>query len=146
MFLLRKVLIKTISFFIVLGLLSIASYANDMSSYYGVYKNAKQRYLIEKEFTTNLKLTTPDDIKSGGFTKFKVTLLFDEKNIEKEIEAKIDIIRSIIVATVNGFEATTMQSSSGRKEVIDAIVAGINAILTTGQIQGAAFGDLVVQF
>lgn len=141
----RGIISKFVKVFLLLGFIHMAMGLDDMSSYYSVYKTAKFNYPIEKDIISNLKSATPDDIKSGGFIKFKVSLYFDESKLQAEMSVKEDVIRHIIILAVSGFEASALQTSSGKKELADFIVANVNAILTAGQIRGVAFGDFVIQ-
>lgn len=138
--LLRGTISKLIMIFSLLGFM----HADDIKVYYNVYKTAKYNYLLG-DIVSNLKFATPDDIRSGGFIKFNTTLYFDESKLQGEVSAKEDIIRYIIILAVSEFDVNTLQSSSGKKELADSIVANVNLTLTTGQIRGVAFGDFVIQ-
>ena len=100
---------------------------------------------IEKEFVTILKPQNPDDVKTGGYAKFRVTLLSNDKAVLKELETKMDIVRSIILDVISGFMAVELQSPQGRAKFANVATTSINAILTDGNVLGMAFGDFVIQ-
>ncbi|RDU63585.1 hypothetical protein CQA53_08440 [Helicobacter didelphidarum] len=119
-------------------------YADEANPYYGVYQ-AKVSMPIEKEFIANLKPQNPDNPRTGGYAKFKVTLLFNDKSALKELEVKMDIVRSIINDVVSGFMANDLQSAQGRAKFAMTATTSINAILTSSSIDGIAFPDFVIQ-
>ena len=131
--------------FMMLLLCFIFAKAADENSYYRVYRDAKLRMEIEKEFVTILKPQNPDDVKTGGYEKFRVTLLSNDKAVLKELETKMDIVRSIILDVISGFMAVELQSPQGRAKFANVATTSINAILTDGNVLGMAFGDFVIQ-
>lgn len=131
--------------FMMLLLCFIFAKAADENSYYRVYRDAKLRMEIEKEFVTILKPQNPDDVKTGGYAKFRVTLLSNDKAVLKELETKMDIVRSIILDVISGFMAVELQSPQGRAKFANVATTSINAILTDGNVLGMAFGDFVIQ-
>ena len=128
-------------FVLLAGLALSLAIAND----YAPFQNSKFSYPIEKSFATNLKPANPDDIRSGGYVKFGATILYDDKSLAKELESKIDIIRSIFLDSISGFYGVDLQQSSGRAKLAGVITASVNAILTEGKINTVAFSEFVMQ-
>lgn len=126
-------------------LLFMFAYAEGESVNYAMYRDAKFSLPIEKEFITNLKPSNPDDLRTGGYAKFRATLLYNDKGASKELEHKMDIIRSVILDVVSGFSAQDLVAKSGRDKFASTATASINAILTDSNIIGMTFGDIVVQ-
>ena len=131
--------------FMMLLLCFIFVKAADENAHYGVYRDAKLRMEIEKEFITNLKPQNPDDVRTGGYAKFRATLLSNDKAVLKELETKMDIVRSIILDVISGFMAVELQSPQGRAKFANVATTSINAILTDGNVLGMVFGDFVIQ-
>ncbi len=117
----------------------------DENNYYGIYRNAKDLYPIEKEFITMLKPVNPDDLRSAGYIKFRATIIMHDKAAAKELDAKIDIVRSVIVDTVSGFIKTDLQGAAGKQKLAIALTASVNAILSDSSISGFTFPDFVIQ-
>lgn len=124
---------------------SVFCLADISSDYYASLKNAKFQIPIEKEFILNLKPDNPDNVRGGGYLKFNVTIVTDDKGATKEIEAKVDIIRSLIIDVTTGFSVIEMQGSAGRIKCAMTISSSINAILTDSKIDGVVFGNFTVQ-
>lgn len=119
-------------------------YADD-NAYYGVYRNAKDLYPIEKEFVMMLKPSNPDDLRTAGYAKFNATIIMSDKSAAKELDAKIDIVRSVIVDTVSGFMKTDLQGAQGKQKLAATLTASVNAVLTDSSIVGFVFPDFVIQ-
>ena len=69
-------------------------YADD-NAYYGVYRNAKDLYPIEKEFVMMLKPSNPDDLRTAGYAKFNATIIMSDKSAAKE-RKEIDLTSPIV--------------------------------------------------
>ncbi len=109
------------------------------------YKNPAAIMPLEKEFIVNLKSQDPESLRGAGFAKFKITFILADKNTLKEIDAKLDIVRTVITDVASGFMGTELQSSQGRRKLAGAIVASINSILTDGKIAAVVFPDFMIQ-
>lgn len=132
-------------FFTLLCIFSFSVTHADENAYYAVYRNAESSYPLEKEFIVMLKPTNPDDLRSAGYIKLSVTILMNDKSATKELDAKIDIVRSVVIDTVSGFVKTDLQGQSGKEKLAMALTASINAILSDSSITGIAFPDFVIQ-
>ena len=117
----------------------------DENAYYGVYRNAKDLYPIEKEFVMMLKPSNPDDLRTAGYAKFNATIIMSDKAAAKELDAKIDIVRSVVVDTVSGFMKTDLQGAQGKQKLAAILTASVNAVLTDSSIVGFVFPDFVIQ-
>ena len=89
----------------------------DENAYYGVYRNAKDLYPIEKEFVMMLKPSNPDDYETARYAKFNATIIMSDKAAAKELDVKIDIVRSVVVDTCewlyeNRFARRTRQTKT----------------------------------
>lgn len=132
-------------FFIILLILGFGVANADESSYYSILKNSKHSYPVDKNFIVMLKPTNPDDLRSAGYIKFTVSILYNDKSVSKELDAKIDIVRSVIIDTVSGFAKTDLQGQDGKIKLTMAITASINAILTDSSVDGVAFPEYIIQ-
>lgn len=131
--------------FLLLCVFGVSSLHADDNAYYGVYRSAKDLYPVEKEFIVMLKPSNPDELRTAGYIKFYTTLLLNDKSAAKELDVKIDIVRSVIIDTTSGFIQTDLQSAAGKQKLAMALTASINAILTDSSIMGVTFPDLVIQ-
>lgn len=129
-------------FFILSGFLFADEQGN---ACYAIFASSEKTLPIEKEFIVSLKPVNPDNVRSGGYSKFRATLLFNDKHVAKELEMKMDIVRHVINDTISGFLASDLQGSQGRCKLALTATASINAILTDGTINGITFSDFVVQ-
>lgn len=109
------------------------------------YKNPAAIMPLEKEFIVNLKSPDPENMRAAGYAKFRITLLLSDKNTVKEVDAKSDIIRSVISDATSAYLATELQSSQGRQKLNASIVAAINSVLTDGKVAAVVFPDFVLQ-
>ena len=117
----------------------------DENAHYGVYRNAKDLYPIEKEFVMMLKPSNPDDLRTAGYAKFNATIIMSDKAAAKELDVKIDIVRSVIVDPVSGFMKTDLQGAQGKQKLATTLTASVNAVLTDSSIVGFVFPDFVIQ-
>ncbi|RDU63589.1 hypothetical protein CQA53_08450 [Helicobacter didelphidarum] len=109
------------------------------------YKNPAAIQPIEKDFVINLKSPNPDNMREGGFVKFKATLLLGDKNTVKEIDAKVDVVRSVITDATSAFTGVELQSAQGRQKLANSIVSSLNSVLTDGKVAAIVFPDFVLQ-
>lgn len=109
------------------------------------YKNPRAIQPLEKEFVINLKSPNPDDMREGGYAKFKATLLLDDKHTVKEVEAKLDIVRNVITDVTSGFSASELQTSQGRHKLANNVATSLNAVLTDGKVSAVVFPDFMLQ-
>ncbi|GAB0172128.1 flagellar basal body-associated FliL family protein [Helicobacter trogontum] len=131
--------------FVLLCIFSVGILYADSNTHYGIYRNAKDLYPIEKEFVMMLKPSNPDDLRSAGYIKFNATMIMSDKSAAKELDVKIDIIRAVIIDTVSGFMKTDLQGAQGKQKLAATLTASVNAILTDSSIVGFVFPDLVIQ-
>ncbi len=120
-------------------------YAEDESQYYSILKNANNFFQIEKEFIAMLKPSNPDDLRTAGYIKFDATIIVADKSALKELESKLDIVRSIVIDVVSGYLKTDLQSRQGREKFATELTASVNAILTDSSIIGFVFPNIVIQ-
>lgn len=132
-------------FFVFLCIFGFNVVHADENAYYAVYRNAEYLYPIEKEFIVMLKPTNPDDLRSAGYIKVSVTIIMSDKSAAKELDAKTDIIRSVVIDTISGFVKTDLSGQSGKTKLAMSLTASINAILSDSSIAGITFPDLVIQ-
>lgn len=109
------------------------------------YRNPVAIMPLEKEFIINLKSPDPENMRSAGFAKFRATLLLADKNTVKEIDVKLDIVRSVIADNVGTYLATELQGSQGRQKLANAITASLNSVLTDGRVTAVVFPDFIIQ-
>lgn len=109
------------------------------------YRNPVAIQPLEKDFIVNLKSPNPDNLREGGFAKFKVTLLLSDKNTVKEIDAKLDIVRNVITDVTSGYSGAELQSRQGKAKLANGIVASLNSVLTDGKIAAVVFPDFILQ-
>ncbi len=112
---------------------------------YGIYRNASNLFPIEKEFIVMLKPTNPDNLATSGYIKFRATIIAGDKSAFKELEAKADIVRSVVIDAVSGYLAMDLQGTQGRQKLGAELTASVNAVLTDSSIVGFAFPDIVIQ-
>lgn len=139
----RKILVCLLAFFAFSALVGAADEGGNAC--YAIFAQSEKSLPIEKEFIVSLKPSNPDNPRSGGYAKFRVTLLYNDKGVSKELEAKMDIVRHVINDTTSGFLANDLQGSQGRCKLAMTATASINAILTEGAINGLTFSDFVIQ-
>lgn len=130
----------------ILLLLLFVSYlwADEPNACLGMYQ-AEHLLPIEKEFVVGLKPSNPDNPRTGGYAKFRATIVYNDKKAGKELEAKVDIIRFLVNDITSGFFAHDVQGAAGRCKLAMTVTASINAILTDGSIVGVVFPDFVIQ-
>lgn len=132
-------------FFLLLCVFSFNATYADENAYYAIYRNAEHLYPIEKDFIVMLKPTNPDDLRSAGYIKLRISIITNDKSAAKELDAKTDIVRSVIIDTISGFVKTDLQGQSGKAKLAMALTASINAILSDSSISGVTFPDFVIQ-
>ncbi|MWV61899.1 hypothetical protein DCO58_07105 [Helicobacter saguini] len=109
------------------------------------FKNPAAIQPLEKDFIVNLKSPNPDNMREGGFVKFKATLLLADKHTVKEVDAKLDIIRNVITDVASSFTASELQSAQGRQKFASAATNSVNSVLTDGHVAAIVFPDFVLQ-
>lgn len=109
------------------------------------FKNPAAIQPLEKDFIVNLKSPNPDNMREGGYVKFKATLLLADKHTVKEIEAKLDIVRNVITDVASSFTASELQSAQGRQKLGAMATNSINSVLTDGHVAAIVFPDFVLQ-
>lgn len=109
------------------------------------FKNPAAIQPLEKDFVVNLKSPNPDNMREGGYAKFKATLILGDKNTVKEIEAKLDIVRNVITDVASSFSAAELQSAQGKQKFASTATNSINSVLTDGHVAAIVFPDFVLQ-
>ena len=110
-----------------------------------VYRNPVAIQPLEKDFLVNLKSPNPDNPREGGFVKFSATFLFADKNSVKEVDAKQDVIRAVILDATSNFMGAELQSPQGKKKLRDSITENVNKVLTDGKVAATVFSDFIIQ-
>ena len=109
------------------------------------FKNPVEIIPLEKEFIVNFKPQNPDSPRTAGFAKFNLTLLAANKGVSKEVDVKLDTIRSLVNDIVSGFYANEVQSAQGRAKLRAALTSGINGVLTDGSVSTVVFPNFLIQ-
>ena len=99
------------------------------------------RYVLPmKEFQVNLA-----DPGAKRFLRTHICLAFNERRLQKEIEAREPELRSEIIAVLRGHTVADLAGPEGMEALRRAIVERLNAVLHDGQIETLYFDELLIQ-
>jgi len=83
----------------------------------------------------------------GGtrYLKVDMTLALSNKEVEKEIEKKLPLIRDAIITVISNKYYQDIATPAGKLALKREIMARVNMLLTTGKVIDIFFTDFVVQ-
>ncbi len=83
----------------------------------------------------------------GGsrYLKVTMTLALSNKEVEKEIEKKLPVIRDAIITVISNKYYKDIATPAGKLALKREIMARVNILLTTGKVVDIYFTDFVVQ-
>ncbi len=83
----------------------------------------------------------------GGtrYLKVDMTLALSNKEVEKEIEKKLPLIRDAIITVISNKYYQDIATPAGKLALKREIMARVNMLLTTGKVIDIYFTDFVVQ-
>ncbi len=85
------------------------------------------------------------DEDGSRYLKVDMTLALSNKEVEKEIEKKLPVIRDAIITVISNKYYKDISTPAGKLALKREIMARVNLILTTGKVVDIYFTDFVVQ-
>lgn len=103
-----------------------------------------QQVVSEKTFALDEFLVNLADEDGKRYLKVKVSLGYDNKKLDTELEEKKPILRDAIISVLRTKKAADI-SAKGIDGIKMEIIQRINLALTKGQLNNVYFNDLLVQ-
>ncbi len=85
------------------------------------------------------------DEDGSRYLKVDMTLALSNKEVEKEVEKKLPVVRDAIITVISNKYYKDVASPAGKLALKREIMARINLLLTTGKVVDIYFTDFVVQ-
>ncbi len=85
------------------------------------------------------------DEDGSRYLKVKMTLALSNKEVQKEIEKKLPVIRDAIITVISNKYYKDVATPAGKLALKREIMARINIILTTGKVVDIYFTEFVAQ-
>jgi len=106
----------------------------------GAAANVPQFFYKLDTFIVNLA-----DEDGSRYLKVDMTLALSNKEVEKEIEKKLPVIRDAIITVISNKYYKDISTPAGKLALKREIMARVNLVLTTGRVVDIYFTDFVVQ-
>jgi len=92
-------------------------------------------------FTVNLQSSNTNDV----YLKITLSLELSNKELSKELDAKIAVIRNNIILVLSNKSVTDLSSDAGKAALCDEIKEQLNPLLDDGEIKNVYIVSFIIQ-